>query len=390
MRISRRPSGGRGEYELTGTLPSGLRARQLEKHHLTLEFPRGLLIHTRVRMVLQGGKQRLRRIPGQVDIQIQKQIAAAFMMPSPARENVALGAGEPIMQDGAYAIEHIDIDNVLAVPPNAAVLQVGTITILNRSHQGEEIDLNERVQFLEKVWRSRIEFPDDIAGLLEEHERMVRSQYVDSQTQSLVARLQQAVSERCDDLGIVYSRRGDVLPKLADALNYQLPKPIIIDALDPLDIPLKRRTVKEWKRWANARGPASARFKQSIRTAYRGTCLFCGAHYPATPYNSTPGVDAAYILPWSDNELDEVFNGLCLCKTHHWAFDEEVIRLRFNNGHYVAQIPEEVRNGIISFDIGFTLDKLQHDLGAIPPERLPVNQSQWPNPESLETLAALY
>lgn len=392
MRISRRPSGGRGEYELHGTLLDGTRARNLEGYFITLEFPNGLVIHTRVRMLIQGGKPRLRRLDrAKRYLQVQKQLAAMFIMPDPAREMDALGAGEPVMQEGAYAIEHIDVDDVIRVSNDTIVLRVSRVTYVNQSHLGEEMDLRERGMLLESVWKRRKEFPDDIAALLEEHERMVRSEYVDAETQAVVARLQRIVSERSDDLGIVYSYRGDVLPKLGEALQYQVPKPLVeIADVDPEDILLKKRTMKEWKRWANARGPASARFKQDVRRAYRASCIICGGHYPPTPYNSTPGVDAAHILPWRDTDLDEVFNGLCLCKIHHWAFDEALIRIRYDNGRYISEMPEVVQTEIPAYDPAFSLDKLQEGLGVIPLGRFPSDSQQWPHPDLLEMLAEAF
>jgi len=389
MRISRRTSGGRGEYEISGGLAAGLRAADLEDYVLTLEFPTDLLIHTRVRVTKQGGKLRLRLAGG--DIQIQKQIAALFMMPDPARQTIALGAGEPVLQEGAYAVEHIEINSAVLLPPETVVLRVNKLIVLNRSHAAHEIDLTERSMILEEVWNRRAEFPDEIASRLENHERVVRANYVDYATQKLVAEIQRIVAERSSDLGIVYSARGDVLPKLAESLNYQVPRPLlIVDDIDPEDIELKKRTVKDWKRWANARGPASARFKQEVRRAYSSTCFVCGAHFPNTTYNSTPGVDAAHIMPWSDYDLDEVFNGLCLCKLHHWAFDEAIIMVRYDGGSYVSEIPDEASVEILEFDGDFSLDLLRKDLGTIPVTRLPREKQQWPHPRLLEIVAQAY
>jgi hypothetical protein len=387
MRISRRTSGGRGEYEISGTL-QGRRAADLEGCLLSLDFPNGLLIHTRIRVVKQGGKLRL-RLDG-ANIHIQRQVAATFMMPDPARETRVLGAGEPVLQEGAYAIEHIEVDKMVLAAPGSAVLTVSKITCVNQSHLGEEIDLRNRAALLQEVWNKRREFTDDIASKIGEHETLIRGGHINSPAEALVGQIQRTVSERSADIGIVYSARGDVLPKLGEALNYQVPQPLLsIESVDPEDIELKKRTAKEWKRWANARGPASARFKQDVRRAYQATCVICGAHYPPTPYNSA-GVDAAHILPWSDYELDEIFNGLCLCKIHHWAFDEAVICINHTNGKYVSEIPEEAEDAIRASDPLFSLDALRRDLGIIPAERLPKDRRLWPRPELLAKLSEIY
>ncbi len=381
MRISRRTSGGRGEYELSG-YHNDTRARDLEGYVFSLDLPGELLIHTRIILRIQGGKPRLRKYGA--DIQIQKQLAATFMMPDPAREDAVLGVGEPVMQEGAYAVEHIEIDSLARVNPNVAILNVSRITILNGSHRAEEEDLRLRADMLQEIWARRGEFPEDIAALLGRHEAMVRSGQVTNKTRKLVAAIQRVISDRSDDLGIVYSERGDVLPKLADALNYQVPQPLIqVEAVDPEDIELKKRAAKEWKRWANARGPASARFRQEVRDAYHATCFVCGAYFPKIPGKINPGVDAAHILPWSEYDLDEIFNGLCLCKIHHWAFDEDIIRIYHNGRDYVSTISEDVKTEILESEPEFSLDVLEKHVGIIPGERLPADRQQWPRPQLL-------
>lgn len=385
MRISRRPSGGRGEYELAGTL-RGIRARQLADHYLNLELPGNLLIPTRIRVVEQGGKLRL-RMRG-ADIQIQRQITAAFLMPDSQREFGVLGAGEPVILEAAYAVEHIDADSLIVIPPETAVLRVNKIVVANRSHLAEEVDLRERAAMLQETWGRRQEFPDEIASLLQRHETMVRSGTITRAAETIAAQIRTRVFERSDDLGLVYGERGDVLPKLAEALRFQVPKPsIIVDNVDPEDVDLKRRTAKEWKRWANARGPANAKFSRKVKEAYHASCFICGAHYPRTPYNALPGVNAAHILPWSEYDLDEVYNGLCLCKLHHWAFDEAIILIRFSGGHYVSEMPDRAAREISSHAPNFSLGKLSESLGIIPGGRLPLDTQLWPRPQLLEMLA---
>ena len=389
MRISRRTSGGRGEYELSGVLENGDSVSTVIGNLISMEFPENLLIHTRVRAVSQGGKPRL-RMDG-ADMQIQKQLAATFMMPDPVRQTAALGAGEPVMQTGSYAIEHIEIDSLVRIQPDIVVMRVSDVVILNRSNLGEEESLRDRATLLQEVWKRHEEFPNEISSLLKQHEAFVRGGLITTETQHLVTEIQKIVSERSVDLGIVYSERGDVLPKLGDALHYQVSQPLIdLERVDPEDIQLKRRAVKEWKRWANARGPASARFRQQVRDAYAATCLVCGGHFPKTNYTSTPGVDAAHILPWNEYELDEVYNGICLCKIHHWAFDEGIMLIRHERGTYVSEISNEAEEVIQEFNPQFSLNKLRNDVGIIPAERLPADPLQWPRPELLQLLAASY
>ena len=57
------------------------------------------------------------------------------------------------------------------------------------------------------------------------------------------------------------------------------------------------------------------------------------------------GVDAAHILPWSQFDLDATKNGLCLNKQCHWAFDEGLFCLSFDETEnaYIVSIPNPVR-----------------------------------------------
>jgi len=61
-------------------------------------------------------------------------------------------------------------------------------------------------------------------------------------------------------------------------------------------------------------------FKQAVIEAYNFSCAFCGLNIQA-PDLIGRVVDAAHIVPHSLNGKDEILNGICLCKLHHWAFD---------------------------------------------------------------------
>lgn len=63
----------------------------------------------------------------------------------------------------------------------------------------------------------------------------------------------------------------------------------------------------------------SAAFRQNVREIYNNTCCICGSQRE-TPTGS-PEVEAAHILPKSEDGPDDLRNGLALCKLHHWAFD---------------------------------------------------------------------
>ncbi|MFC7070618.1 HNH endonuclease [Halobaculum lipolyticum] len=63
----------------------------------------------------------------------------------------------------------------------------------------------------------------------------------------------------------------------------------------------------------------SRAFRDAVRTAYDEQCAFCGSRRETIA--GTPEVEAAHIYPRSENGVDDLRNGIALCKFHHWAFD---------------------------------------------------------------------
>jgi hypothetical protein len=114
--------------------------------------------------------------------------------------------------------------------------------------------------------------------------------------------------------------------------------------------------------------------------------LFSGQRLPRTEATSTPGVDAAHILPWSRFDLDATMNGLCLNKQCHWAFDEGLFRLSFDAAQsaYVVSIPDPVR--LAAQSANFDIESFDAIAGVIPTNRLPENPALWPSRQYLDQL----
>lgn len=60
-------------------------------------------------------------------------------------------------------------------------------------------------------------------------------------------------------------------------------------------------------------------FTRLVKEAYNQTCAICGSNRKSPQGN--PEVEAAHIYPKEENGVDDVRNGIALCKLHHWAFD---------------------------------------------------------------------
>lgn len=66
-------------------------------------------------------------------------------------------------------------------------------------------------------------------------------------------------------------------------------------------------------------------FRRAVVRAYRHRCAMCGIRV-RTPDGHTVVV-AAHIVPWSRSRDDRPANGMALCQTCHWTFDEGLARV---------------------------------------------------------------
>ncbi|MEQ8523930.1 HNH endonuclease [Gracilimonas sp.] len=67
-------------------------------------------------------------------------------------------------------------------------------------------------------------------------------------------------------------------------------------------------------------------FSKAIRKNYADICAVCRDKV-ITPGGKTL-VEGAHIIPWSESRNDDPRNGLSLCPTHHWLFDQFMITIR--------------------------------------------------------------
>ncbi len=69
------------------------------------------------------------------------------------------------------------------------------------------------------------------------------------------------------------------------------------------------------------RASRSEAFRVGVRKIYDYECAVCGVEVYG-PGDGSAFVESAHIYPKSEGGGDDLRNGLCLCKQHHWAFDE--------------------------------------------------------------------
>lgn len=385
MRITFQPSSGRGEYELSENASDGIRPIDLINHFITLRLS-DVTIDTSIKVTNDQGKYRLRVDPPSQYPQVQNQIAYALLLPKPIREESKTERGQPLLQADSYIIKHINLDNIVITDTTSFTADVITIDCQNQAVQAEQVLVAERLKEIQQIWQQRKKFPDEISTLLAQHERIVRSgSPIPKSCERLVHDLQEAMDKYSEDAAIPYTKGTYVVPALLLAIDEVIDEvPLSLEQIDPTQTQLKRREIKKWQIYASRRGVSSVRFRKNVQAAYNYQCIMCGCKYPPTPYNRVPGIDAAHIIPWSLADLDEVYNGLALCKTHHWAFDEGLLRIVYRTGTYYVEIPAEATTNLAALD--FSLDQLQQVTGPVPLERLPDNRANWPRQDLLQRL----
>ncbi len=383
MRITFQPSGGRGEYEVSDYAPTGLMPADLLGFAVRLLIGENIL-HTGVKLTKDQGKYRLRVEPKGANPQVQIQVANALLMPHPIRQEPLMGSGELVLQNDSYIIKNIQFGNVTHNTDDPFfTAEVLTIDCKNQTNEAEQVPVVKRIGDIEKIWKQQNSFPPDIADLLKQHEIYVKAgRPIPKAATKLIQNLQDAMERYSGELEIPYTASTDVVPALLSALGEIVEEmPISLDQIEPEQIDLRLRERIKWQVWATRRGPASVQFKKEVRTAYHQCCVMCGASFPVTSWNSRPGIDAAHILPWAVYDLDKIYNGLALCKLHHWAFDEGILLLVFQEGKYQVELSEGAER--ILYEPNFSIDVLRQVIGEIPISRLPARSMDWPNPSLL-------
>jgi HNH endonuclease len=381
MRITFQPSGGRGEYELSENA-AGIKPVDLIGYTIQLTLG-SILIDVGVRVTNDQGKIRLRLINSERFTHVQHQVASALLLPQPVRDERQMGEGEPVLLDKVYVLKNIHLGQVTPLPGNIVRCSALSIDCENITNVAKQILVGERIADVERIWRNRNLLPDSIVPLLERHEQIVRSgSKIPAAARELIDDMQERLEDYTESFEVPYVRRTDIAPSLLSFIDDIVEEvPLPLDQIEPENIELRRREIKKWLQYARRRGTTSEKFKRAVREAYDFRCVVCGARFPKTDINKNPGVDAAHILPWSLYDLDKVYNGLALCKIHHWAFDERLLNIVYRDGAYFIEVsPDAAAALALPY---FSIDMLHQVAGPIPAHRLPANPADRPRPELL-------
>jgi len=111
-------------------------------------------------------------------------------------------------------------------------------------------------------------------------------------------------------------------------------------------------------------------FRRAVVTAYSHRCALCGIRVRTLDGHTV--VDAAHIVPWNVGQDDRPANGMALCRTCHWTFDEGLLRVSLS-----YEIHASVQLSVIG-NMPSYLTSLE-GRGIVRPSE----ESYWPDPASL-------
>ena len=376
MRIALRPSGGRGDYELSGAY-SGIKASDLLEKQFFFQITPALIIDGRAVTKRLSGKPRIRPEEGGRHAYIL--ISSILLFPPPRRELLKTPDALPQLQSHMYTVAGIDVD-ILSDQPTAVVFAPKIVWA--RSRGGLlKIDYSSRMAVITALWSTSISHKTKIAALVLEHRESVSSGDHDRIVGSASA------------IQNYYATHNDALLFLLQ--DFDLPDAPAVAAAGMSDSDVsdevfaseddlesasdsRRLRAQKWRVQAD-RGPGAREFSIRVREAYDYRCLFSGERFPKLPAFGTAGVDGAHILPWATHKLNVVRNGLCLCKLCHWAFDNGLLQLDFDDeaNLYLLSIPPDIEADAVP--AGLDLARFEGYLGPIDSTRFPSNQKLWPS-----------
>jgi hypothetical protein len=139
----------------------------------------------------------------------------------------------------------------------------------------------------------------------------------------------------------------------------------------PLGIQKTRKTVTKEMAFR------SRVFRQAIIETYKFQCCVCGLKIKS-PDNLSWEVEAAHIVPYYLNGKDDVWNGVALCRLHHWAFDAGWFSF---SDDYQIMLSAKYRSLPAGYGKFYNADLFQPDGANL---LLPQNRLLYPHQKALE------
>ena len=292
MYIARRTGGGRGVYEIAGQTATGLRPAALMDREIIFEFGDGLIVPLGVSLKSQGGKPRLVMTGG--TMQVQRQLAAILMLPSPRRDDDRWSDEYRTPSHQTYVIDQVQLAFVNHTSATAQARVVPDVVSLKNAAGEWFVQVDDRLGDVEYLWSHARLLPPHLQSLVAQHKELVMlGQPITRNCESVVSRMVQATGQDGDPLAVLMS----MLDK------------------DVADIAVER----VWKQIAQRRGQRP--FRNALVESYQQTCQ-------VTAFTGLEALEAAHIVPYrGGGQANDPTNGLLLRADIHTLFDLALLKV---------------------------------------------------------------
>jgi hypothetical protein len=199
-------------------------------------------------------------------------------------------------------------------------------------------------------------------------------------TLKLTGRREWMLTERGIDEALLLSRVPVNEKQELPVLTYEvlkikdkLEKAEPADNYNPVDASKKSRTITK-QSLLRIRG-----FRQAIVHAYEYRCCICGLKI-ASPDSSLWEVEAAHIVPHRYYGKDDIWNGIALCRFHHWSFDVGWYTLRQD---FTIEVNERISKIPPGHGYMGSFDVLRQLLKSNQSIKLPKKEAMFPHENSI-------
>jgi hypothetical protein len=120
-------------------------------------------------------------------------------------------------------------------------------------------------------------------------------------------------------------------------------------------------------------------FRQAIAQAYDYSCCICGLKV-SSPDSMTWEVEAAHIVPHRFFGKDDIWNGLALCRFHHWSFDVGWFTLRRD---FTVEVSDKIVTVPSDYGVMGSFDILRQGVKENQLIRLPQRNALFPHENSI-------
>ena len=209
-----------------------------------------------------------------------------------------------------------------------------------------ELNENQRTAYLETVYRKENRVKKSLLWhrlLFRAADSLAKEKLVSRPTQTikLTNKREWMLTEKGFDKALELLNIPNVQKDILAIKSFEVQK--IVKKLDRTQRPKNYNPIDKIKKPSKVTIQTTLRtraFRQAVIDAYDYMCSICGMKI-YSPDSLSWEVEAAHIVPHRAMGKDDIWNGLALCRLHHWAFDVGWFTL-FDN--YKIQVSSSVHS----------------------------------------------